>query len=1024
MTHNIKSDAEGRLTAMRFFKSPLITALILIVITGYFWGCAEMIGDKNENIPPTVNFVNTPPNGSIDSTTSSWVLNMPFTLFGFDPSDSSLFSLFDEPYQLVQFPELVVWGDTFGVELDPDAAIYIKRIEGSDIDTLLDGVDYQIHDQATLIFQALTTGSMEDREVAETEDPELADSIWVSPSGDTTYFTIDTLIYYADFKLNTPNFYVFSYAPIVNWYGTDPDGFVEYYSYADIDEDFAPEAIADPDGYINSIPASKWVDTPTTFTTIYLLSEEGDTTEHVVFLRCFDNLGASSSIKYRTFFRSNQAPNTPLVKWDQQPDSEYDTLNYITTDTLGTEINDTLYCLENVTPTWPGIILRWKGDDPDDKELYTIPLQYQYYLIMMNESGEFADTIWEWTQVNLTDDQEITIVNLASGSYKFTVWSSDDGYERSPSPGELYFHCIKPTLDNPDLARSILLYDETVNSGNFGELPNCVAVDSFYIQMLERLESEMNPTYGYDFEDVFDHNGALGEGQDVVYWDNSGAMLDNMVPVSFLSQFKVVIFYADDHKQMTAGGNYGKWRDFLFHRYIKAGGRLWIMGRRLFNGSFSEGAGVSTTNNTLLNDMQVVQRYATQWPSTTDQPFEFTAASNAVEFLDTLYVNEAYLDTVGNEAYVDSFNIIFGVPSIIGGLPEVDWVARNEDATTLYYFYSITGELSEVTKEVTEDSLVMDWNDSPPYPAPNGYQCWMTLDDENISEILSIMNMDKPNSMGEVISLSSDDEILVSYEFIPVQVDDENSQVLDSSSPGGNYSDPTTTACFIQTDRYDQVFSEIYNVTRNSYAEAVSISQYDVQVNYPDTVVNIVPGHFDYAEPVVLTATDTSCSIQLNKHFIDQVNLIYNHTKDWDGYLISKSDNIAQIGYEPRAGLQWEDSDSIVVEFTYHQYWEVGDSLEVDYMSDVYWEKADQIVVEYKYTPITQAHLKPCAIRYEYYDFYSYSFYRLYYRTAVFTFPLYFMDNTVQEGEDMGRVDKLFIEMLDWFLYPDVHFGE
>ena len=80
--------------------------------------------------------------------------------------------------------------------------------------------------------------------------------------------------------------------------------------------------------------------------------------------------------------------------------------------------------------------------------------------------------------------------------------------------------------------------------------------------------------------------------------------------------------------------------------------------------------------------------------------------------------------------------------------------------------------------------------------------------------------------------------------------------------------------------------------------------------------------------------------------------------------------------------------------------------------------------VNYSYNPTSEAHLKPCAIRYEYYEVYNFSFFTLYYRTACFTFPLYFMENTPSPTADMGRVDKVVYEMLDWFLDPNIHFGE
>lgn len=1001
---------------MRFIGKTIVITIILCALASIL-GCA-LSGDKNPNLPPIINFVNNIKDANQDSSTASWVLNMPFTLYGYDSNTGTTFSLYNQPYQLVQFPDLIVGPDTMKVELVPGEPITIKSINGADTTIYSPGTDYVISDFSTLIIQAKTLaqgGSMKDTSWAEVPVAEIADTFVVA-AGETTWFNIDTLTYLADFKISTPNYSVFSYAPAINWFGQDPDGFVEYYEYADIDENFAPTAMDNPAGYIPSIPASKWVQTNLTSTTIYLLSQAGDTTEHVVYIRCYDNDGAVSQVQYRTFFRSNQAPNTPQIKWDEMTDTEYDTVNYIDLETINPvnpadAVYDTLFCLDETNPNWNGIILRWRGDDPDDKELYTIPLNFTYSLDMADINGDFIINIPEFSNDTLSDVQDITIIGLETGWYRFTVYSIDDGFEQSVYPAVLYFRCVKPALIDPDLAHSILIYDETV-AGGFGELPGGTTgnnvIDTFYVDMLERLEPLLaNTGYGYDIEDPYDLTSGT---QDVIYWNNSSGLVSNMIPVSLLGQFKMVLWYADDHKLTQCAPAYVDPRDERFLRYLYAGGRIMVSGRCLLFGSFTESSGLGVSTNALLNAMQVSFRYSTRYPNAT-QPFEFIGGINAVGYLDSLKVDTSKTTLIDNIA----------VPPISGGLPEVDWISRDEDATTLFYFNSITGALSEVSE--TGPGHVMDWTNAPAYPAPNGYQCWVTVDDDNVTTVTSVYNVDK-DAYGEVISLTSLGEIFVSYEFVPIDIVGEASLVLNASSSGGSYTNPTPTGCYIRTQKYDQIFTKIYNVDRDSYAEFVASydSPFDVQISYPDTVVTIQPGHPDYVEPTVSSAMDTSCVLTVTKSFIDQVLYVHNVTQNWAGEFVSKNNNVLTISYDARPGQQWVNSDVIEIHYTYHQYWEVGDLLDVDYTSDNYWEKNDDVVVEYTYNPVTEAHLKPCGIRYENYSL-NFTLATLNYRTAVFTFPFYFMENDTIPGQSMGRVDKVFYNMLDWFLDPNAHFG-
>jgi hypothetical protein len=165
--------------------------------------------------------------------------------------------------------------------------------------------------------------------------------------------------------------------------------------------------------------------------------------------------------------------------------------------------------------------------------------------------------------------------------------------------------------------------------------------------------------------------------------------------------------------------------------------------------------------------------------------------------------------------------------------------------------------------------------------------------------------------------------------------------------------------------------------------------------------------------------------VELSKNFSIDVQSVTNNTQGQTGTVLSRITNVVTVGTN---GVTWAAGDDVDAVYNYLEYWEPGDQVEVEYESTVYWEKGDDVIVDYIYNPTSDAHLKPCAIRYEYYEVYNFTVLALYYRTAVFTFPLSFMNNynslEEEQSGEIGRVDNVFYEMLDWFLYPDVHSGD
>ena len=146
---------------------------------------------------------------------------------------------------------------------------------------------------------------------------------------------------------------LFNYAPIIYWSGYDPDGLVEFYSWYDDTTHQAIEAYENDNlvNYVANLPPDVWTNTQETEATIYLLTQTGDTTQHIFFIRCTDNGGAESEVRARSFFRSNEAPNRPMIS--VLPDENF---YYEYT------VPDTLLMGDTLTQTYGGLQIIWKGN--------------------------------------------------------------------------------------------------------------------------------------------------------------------------------------------------------------------------------------------------------------------------------------------------------------------------------------------------------------------------------------------------------------------------------------------------------------------------------------------------------------------------------------------------------------------------------------------------------------------------------------------------------------------------------------
>ncbi|MDP8239545.1 MAG: hypothetical protein P9X24_10690 [Candidatus Hatepunaea meridiana] len=472
----------------------------------------------------------------------------------------------------------------------------------------------------------------------------------------------------------------FSYAPVIHWKGRDADGFVEKYYYADI---IFSSDIPDPDYYIDFIPADAWIETEATSDTVYLLTETGVITEHVFYIKCIDDKDTYSDVIYRTFCRSNQAPYVPEIKWWSSPDTAY--ANDVT-------ISDTLYCLENITDTWPGLGFSWKSSDRDDTDLYAIPLEYRYYLEKVPH-----DTIWEWVASDWTNGQEIQFAGLETGHYIFTVWVRDDGFEKSVRPATATFDVYKPTFEQQLLLLNVTKEDEGANEGR-GNVVSGSQIGELY-QRLSQIVGDV----------------------EYVHLPSS----DEIEPFkSFLGRFKLIVLFSENLASVDIDIE-----DDLIS-YLNIGGRLWVTGY------------FARKNNIIGDRLLGLARSSFAGPAATSiskQP-DFIGASAGVSEMPDIVIDT----TIISETYWDFRKSAWDFAL----LPGVDIMATGEGAETVYYYTSYTDTLSgDVYNDIAEVKVFADTIYYPPVPV----DCIIKMPKNRILDIGRVENISR-GVIGEVQS--------------------------------------------------------------------------------------------------------------------------------------------------------------------------------------------------------------------------------------------------------------------------------
>ncbi len=390
----------------------------------------------------------------------------------------------------------------------------------------------------------------------------------------------------------------FSFAPIVYWIGYDADGLISGYEFHDDTSTAAREAYQNNTlaAYVATLGPEDWVYTTRTQETIYLGTQVGDTTDHIFFVRAIDNRGARSKnedVRARVFFRTNQAPFAPRLKW-ALADTEY---------VREMHIPDTLFLGDTTTIVYPGIEILWQGSDPDDKDLVVIPLEFRWVLVRVRDfdGNALSDTIrhpilddsnhvvgyeggWsDWTDLNsVIFYAGYNPDTLETGDYEFTLQVRDDGLTPAELPATLTFTAIRPTFE-----KQLLVIDENKTPSQVERDRNGARSDlgimAFYhdvlpdafntaeeLRILQGLQELIPYSLAWDpstvdFVRIGDTNPA---GARVAYRE--------------IHRYKWVWVINDDNPD--PGFATVEDRQDVLARYMDVGGQVMISGRRVFNG--------------------------------------------------------------------------------------------------------------------------------------------------------------------------------------------------------------------------------------------------------------------------------------------------------------------------------------------------------------------------------------------------------------------------------------------------------
>jgi len=598
----------------------------------------------------------------------------------------------------------------------------------------------------------------------------------------------------------------FSYAPIVHWQGYDPDGFVVGFDAILTSDPVAIEAFRAGDAefadFINSLPSNAWSFTESSRAQVYLLTEVGEISESMLILRSVDNEDARSPVAVRTFFRTNQAPNTPKLRWSNSASTDY--LEHIA-------IPDTQLVADTITITYAGVRILWQGSDPDSRSTNIIPLQFSYALVnelgdsialpVRNDSNQVIGYHEGWSAWG--GETQIAIYRLETGNYTFYVRVRDDGFTESDSAGSATFTVVRPTLagqllvieenralSGPDAQRGGI-HPDTLKKyyvgedGHSGVLADAVDIANQLAPFAQRPGLPPIRTFSMD---------------SIVWFDNrTGATLS----YNFVSQFAAVWVINDDNIQLERNAIQAATYNKVLSDYMDVGGNVMLTGRRIFNKSNGLTAGNSATNLYLRDYFNV---YTTRPKAI----FGANAVSSGIDdFGGAVAGDPQYPDLNLNTNIISKLRFL---QDSVSCPPEIEYLGRSNSqqsfdyAITLYNYRSCTSDTNLYPSFIENfdcavDSELTTLTEVALIPADSSLPLLSVVSIYNVTrnshaDVREVRNISAnlllpswrifASTRAEDGRWSTSDVLEVSYRFIPLSADHDEPVALNFVKYDGN----------------------------------------------------------------------------------------------------------------------------------------------------------------------------------------------------------------------------------------------